>query len=74
MKISIPRDIIMMSVGEIPQEVAPMKLFEVSFLAFLFEIKITLDVKKTPQKKKRPTSQKPRTQSISQSTIIINSK
>jgi hypothetical protein len=63
-----------MSVGDIPQEVAPMKLFESRFHAFLFEIKFTLEVKKILQKKKRPTPQKPRAQSISQTTIIVNRK
>ena len=64
----------MMSVGDTPQEVAPMKLFETRFLAFLFEIKFTLEVKKIPQKKKRPAPQKTRAQSISQTTIIVNRK
>ena len=64
----------MMSVGDIPQEVAPMKLFESRFQAFLFEIKLTLEIKKLPQKKKRPAPQKPGTQSISQTTIIVNRK
>lgn len=51
-----------------------MKLFESRFLAILFEIKLTLEVKKIPQKKKRPAPQKPRAQSISQTTIILNRK
>ena len=51
-----------------------MKLFESRFQAFLFEIKLTLEIKKLPQKKKRPAPQKPGTQSISQTTIIVNRK
>lgn len=51
-----------------------MKLFETRFLAFLFEIKFTLEVNKNPQKKKRPAPQKTRAQSISQTTIIVNRK
>ena len=64
----------MMSVGDTPQEVAPMKLFESRFQAFLVEIKLTLEVKKIQQKKKRPAPQKSRAQSISQTTIIVNRK
>lgn len=51
-----------------------MKLFESRFHAFHFEIKLTLEVKKIPQKKKRSAPQKPGAQSISQTTIIVNRK
>ena len=74
LKLYIPRVIISVSVGDTPQEVAPMKLFESRFQAFLFEIKLTLEIKKIPQKKKRSAPQNPGAQSISQTTIIVNRK